>query len=482
VIKETIDTKSVYLETIKVKESGGTFRFRLYLGHEDDNNFMDWATTTEKLRGEWITHLLAAGCKVASSDSQVEERARCGVLEKRALEVSMGACLTDFQGDVSILKATRNVLASSYKKRFARLRGCRFSWAHYEESQDIDGLLCIDNQRWRLHVYHPGADKLWPFVLKPAEGLEAEDVIFVVGSEELRNAWVAALVNVLEHGQVVGVKYVNSVISTSLAPAKDKLEAAEKKQQGDGSDGSVEALREEVARIEAEITREQGNTYDDFITVHDEALEHEKPDVRVTKKETKKKRTFGKRRGDVAAKRNTVMKGSIAKRGSARMSGVDEKEEEEDGALLVEPVEKLSVAAKKEEVKKVEVKPIVLPPQDERAEAKPEPVYPKNVVLDAGVSDTPPQPSVSASSDGPVEASADAPKAATVSTAATSSSKNFSTGEGFVFHGRWTFDWLDLLPSEPLSAAPTSVTLAPPPEALAYRTDMGAKAQLVRCY
>jgi hypothetical protein len=120
IIKETMDVRSLSLESIKAKETGGTYRFRL---HDGEDGFSDWGTTSEALRAEWLNKLIAAGCKIMATDLKVNERIRADMLDAQAKDVGMVACPVDFGGAVFVLKSSRQMLSGSWKKRVARIKG-----------------------------------------------------------------------------------------------------------------------------------------------------------------------------------------------------------------------------------------------------------------------------------------------------------------------------------------------------------------------
>lgn len=268
VIKETMDLQSLSLESIKVKETGGTYRFRL---HDNEGGFSDWGTTSEALRTEWLNKLIAAGCKIMATDMKVNERIRLDALDAQAKDIGMEACSIDYGGTVYILKSSRQVLSGSWKKRvlhiqgrrpfidfflfffpsFSSLRnlqlplhifrtcgvptsemrrfaglGCRLTWAHSEDSNDIDGMLCLDH-RWKLHVYAP-SEKMFPFALEFAsknksEGYGVEKVTFAVSLEDVRTDWTTKLLDVMAFAQSLTVKVVANTITNELVPAKVRL-------------------------------------------------------------------------------------------------------------------------------------------------------------------------------------------------------------------------------------------------------------------
>lgn len=103
------------------------------------------------------------------------------------------------------------------------MAGCRLTWAHSEDSNDIDGILCLD-RRWKLHAYAP-SEKLYPFVLEFAsktkvEGYELEKFTFAVSIEETQTAWVSNFVDAMTFAQSLTVQVVKNSISNELAPAK----------------------------------------------------------------------------------------------------------------------------------------------------------------------------------------------------------------------------------------------------------------------
>jgi hypothetical protein len=108
------------VESIKAKEVGGLFGFRLIAS---DQSYSDWAATTEKVRDEWIDKVLAAGCQVSSGDPNVQERTRCGALMADGEKFGVPSKSIDFEGWVFIMKSSKTLLANSWKKRYARLQG-----------------------------------------------------------------------------------------------------------------------------------------------------------------------------------------------------------------------------------------------------------------------------------------------------------------------------------------------------------------------
>lgn len=148
VIKETMDLQSLSLESIKVKETGGTFRFRL---HDNEDGFSDWGTTSEALRTEWLNKLIAAGCKIMATDMKVNERIRSDTLDTQAKEIGIDACPVDYGGSVFVLKSSRQVLSGSWKKRVLRIKGTRY--LHFPFWLDLELRPCF-RKRSPVHFSH----------------------------------------------------------------------------------------------------------------------------------------------------------------------------------------------------------------------------------------------------------------------------------------------------------------------------------------
>jgi len=148
VIKETMDLQSLSLESIKVKETGGTFRFRL---HDNEDGFSDWGTTSEALRTEWLNKLIAAGCKIMATDMKVNERIRSDTLDAQAKEIGMDTCPVDYGGSVFVLKSSRQVLSGSWKKRVLRIKGTRY--LHFPFWLDLELRPCF-RKRSPVHFSH----------------------------------------------------------------------------------------------------------------------------------------------------------------------------------------------------------------------------------------------------------------------------------------------------------------------------------------
>jgi len=452
VIKETVDLRTCSLEKIKVKESGGSFRFRLQQGDEE-GNFSDWGTTTEKLRTEWIDALLAAGCKLAASDVTIGERGRCDAFESRALSVGLEPCLVDFEGFVYVLKSSRLLLAGSWKKRFARLRGCRLTWSHAEDSKDIDGILCVD-VRLRINTYaQASADKLWPMVLTGADvgGEEGRsELTLAVPAENLRAAWLANFLKVIKFARSVNMKRAAAIVEQKVAPAKAALRNAL-------SVEDAERLKAEVGAAESEAAAELElcDDEDDPVIKHDSVMGKSVTDVRVASKalaSAKKKRTFGRNRSATGQPGAAAPEPGVdtAKGGPAPPPGAPPAP---PAAARPIPVPVVTAPPKKKEVTRASALPDVLPAANYAPEVLPAPVYPKNeplVVAETSNSHTP--------------------------------VFNLQTGEGFVFCGQWTLDWIEIPAAAPAKGLRPDVKPSPPPPVFALRTDVGGSGQIARCY
>lgn len=73
------------------------------------------------------------------------------------------------------------------------------SWAHFEDSDDVDGIVCMD-LRFQLKVYAQDAtgEKYWPFVVAPLDE-SLQEIIFAVAVEDIQESWVTNLEGALEY-------------------------------------------------------------------------------------------------------------------------------------------------------------------------------------------------------------------------------------------------------------------------------------------
>lgn len=79
------------------------------------------------------------------------------------------------------------------------LLGCKLSWAHLKDSDDIDGIVCVD-LRFQLKVYTQDTvgEKYWPFVISPLDD-SLQEIVFAVGVEDIQESWVTNLESSLQY-------------------------------------------------------------------------------------------------------------------------------------------------------------------------------------------------------------------------------------------------------------------------------------------
>jgi hypothetical protein len=85
--------------------------------------------------------------------------------------------------------------------------GCKLFWAHTEDSDDVDGVMCMD-LRFQLKVYtqDTSGERYWPFVVTPLDE-SLQEIIFAVAVEDIQESWVTNLESALEYVSFLFIYY-----------------------------------------------------------------------------------------------------------------------------------------------------------------------------------------------------------------------------------------------------------------------------------
>lgn len=187
----------------------------------------------------------------------------------------------------------------------------------------------------------------------------------------------------------------------------------------------------------------------------------------------KKKRTFGKRSTNKGRNSRNSTESSMDT--SVRGSSIASKKVIDVSEMPL----MTSIHGKQPPKKVIEEIDEVLPTFDSTPEALPSPVYP--VFDKPSTSDTLTEETKTTGDKSPSD-KVDSTNKEEMSAPEVEKPLVISTGDGFIFQGRWKFDWLEMNDSSSLISEFPNLVLSQPPEVLAYRTDMGSEGSLVRCY
>jgi hypothetical protein len=456
IIKDTIDLRTMSLETIKARDVGGLFGFRLVA---EDGTFADWAATTEKVRDEWMDKVIAAGCKVSASDTFVQERARCTAMLAKGDSLGVVNKNIDFEGWVFIMKTSKGLLANSWKKRYARLQGCKLSWAHFEDSDDIDGIICID-MRFKVKVYTQDTtgDKYWPFVLAPVDET-LQEIVFAVAVEDIQESWISNLDSAFLYAKAIAEGHLK-VLAESIPAAKLALEGQTEEEEIAHCQGILD-------KMESDYKSEEARLQEESIIKFDTPLPRDPSSLKNAPDKKPKKRTFGKRGvGATSKSKKRMSTASLSASEDERSSSFSDSKKSLGRISNVSDMPD-SPAITHKVRKKVEEEVVeVMPTFDAVPEALPAAVYPQMAKPNA---------------EGKEEQEAEKPSEEAKVEEVKEVVLDVCTGEGFVYQGRWKFDWLEITKDDTPSQYP-DLNLSQPPEVLAFRTDMGVDGSLVRCY